>query len=275
MKGDRRDPIAVVLRNRNILVVGKSEACPEHAEYFDVSSGVWKLTGEMKMERALGIEIGASEFIYYGMAALLSDGRVLYVNNLRMQIYEPETNSWRQIPLQRNWHSFRAVMLPNDRVFFVIRAQNVFDGSGSCVIYNIRMNTWTDTTNMPASLSSPNPERRATGHLHKEALSMITMSNGHVLVIDSYYVNEGSAYKVFDPSSGRWTNYPDPAPVQSDCLLIPLPACVLVFNREGTFLFDPFGAVQTKRWLKMKNFDMDDSFTNLDHMLDRSALALF
>jgi hypothetical protein len=77
MHGPKPNPTATLLRDGKVLVSSAN------AEVYDPATGTWTPTGDF-----------ARQGVYYGSAALLSDGRVLVADDYGAELYDPGTGSW-------------------------------------------------------------------------------------------------------------------------------------------------------------------------------------
>jgi hypothetical protein len=243
MNHARSDHTATLLLNGKVLVtggtspIGGNSNTLSSAELYDPSTGVWTLTGSMRITRELHTE------------TMLPNGKVMVAGGYGVssgylsgaEVYDPETGAWTDtgsMGISRARHSAR--LLGNGRVLLVGGTSSNAGESflGSAEIYDPATGIWTPTGSMitarcdfpatmlptgkvlvtggssPAGVSSAECFDPATGAFTITSAGMSSirnyhsatlLTNGRILVTGGYYGPQSSA-ELFDPTTQAFSN---------------------------------------------------------------------
>ena len=201
MHGPWQVSTATLLRDGNVLVVGRASGLLDSAELYDPATGTWTATGDFARP-------GAS----YQSATLLADGTVLATGTVgnradpSAELYDPDTGSWTTTGSMLGRHQGASATLLLDGTVLVAGG-----GTGTAELY------------VPAGVSppaglpaAPNPTIRqltgawiATGSMGtpREGHTAVRLLDGRVLVAGGANESESdmTSAELYDPESGTWS----------------------------------------------------------------------
>jgi hypothetical protein len=187
MSVPRIDPTAVLLADGRVLVVGGSDLDRRQlrsAELFDPASGMWT-----PVEAPGWGHSGAQA------AAVLLDGRVLFVSGLQAELFEPSTGRWMKAGwaggaagTHRSGHS--VTRLQDGRVLVV--GGSTSRAAETAELFEPSTGSWT--------LIAP-------PHMPRESHGAVVTTDGTVLVVGGYHFASGTldAAERFEPATGTWS----------------------------------------------------------------------
>ncbi|WP_224369136.1 Kelch repeat-containing protein [Hyalangium versicolor] len=187
MSTPRIDPTAVLLADGRVLVVGGSDVDRRQlrsAELFDPATRTWT-----PAEAPGWGHSGAQA------AAVLADGRVLFVSGMQAELYEPSTGHWTKAGpaggaagTHRSEHT--VTRLPDGRVMVV--GGSTSRAAETAEVFEPISNTWT--------LVAP-------PHMPRESHAAVVTADGAVLVLGGAHFSTGtlSSAERFEPATGTWS----------------------------------------------------------------------
>ncbi len=187
MSVPRIDPTAVLLADGRVLVVGGSDLDRRQlrsAELFDPATRSW-----MPAEVPGWGHSGAQA------AAVLRDGRVLFVSGMQAELFEPSTGRWTKAGpaggaagTHRSAHT--VTRLVDGRVLVV--GGSTSRAAETAELFDPATDTWT-------LIAPPIMPRESHG--------AVVSADGTVLVVGGYHFSSGTlaAAERFDPAMGTWS----------------------------------------------------------------------
>ena len=161
---------AMLLPNGKVLVVGgnaNKDSPLSSAELYDPATGTWSITGNLNTASG-----------YFGIAALLHNGKVLVLGSNSAELYDPATGTW-SITGNLNTEGGPATLLHNGKVLVA--------GYYNSELYDPATGTWSITS------------RLNTG---RESYTMTLLANGKVLVAGGSDGNQDlNSAELYDPGA--------------------------------------------------------------------------
>ncbi|HYH98899.1 Kelch repeat-containing protein [Hyalangium sp.] len=183
----RIDPTAVLLADGRVLVVGGSDLDRRQlrsAELFDPATGMWA-----PAEAPSWGHSGAQA------AAVLQDGRVLFVSGMQAELFDPSTGRWAKAGsaggaagTHRSGHT--VTRLADGRVLVV--GGSTSRAAETAELFDPATDAWT--------LVAP-------PHMPRESHGAVVTADGAVLVVGGYHFASGTlaAAERFDPATSTWS----------------------------------------------------------------------
>jgi len=187
MSVPRIDPTVVLLADGRVLVVGGSDLDRRQlrsAELFDPATGTWT-PAEMPGWGHSGAQA----------AAVLLDGRVLFVSGMQAELFDPSTGHWTKsgpaggaAGTHRSGHS--VTRLADGRVLVV--GGSTSRAAETAELFDPATGTWT--------LAAP-------PLMPRESHGAVASMDGTVLVVGGYHFSSGTLASAerFDPATGTWS----------------------------------------------------------------------
>ena len=187
---------ATRLANGKVLVVGGAIdlSTPLPAELYDPATGLWAAAGIPRWSRihhTATLLVNGTLLVAGGISNNYPDGEL--PDPQKAEIYDPATNSWREVgaPLRVAEHT--ATLLANGKVLLIRGGVTVIDFETTAELFDPASDTW-------RSVGRPNTSRLN----HTATL----LTSGKVLVAGSGALrgNVSTAVETYDPTTERFTN---------------------------------------------------------------------
>jgi hypothetical protein len=187
MSTPRVDPTAALLADGRVLVVGGADLdrrLLRSAELFDPATGTWAAA------EAPGWGHSGAQ-----AAAVLADGRVLFVSGMQAELFDPSTGRWTKAGMvggaagtHRTGHT--VTRLVDGRVLVV--GGSTSRAAETAELFDPSTGLWTLVT---------------PPHLPREGHAAVLTVDGAVLVMGGYHFASGTldAAERFDPETGTWS----------------------------------------------------------------------
>lgn len=195
----RHSHAASVLPKGKILVAGGADHdFLNSAELYDPSTKNWSITGSMHFERV------------WHTATTLDNGKILVIGGMNdesegdaaletAEIYNPSIEKWENVSsMHYPRYGHTATLLTNGKVLVVGGVDLTFSSSNSAELFDPTTETWTVTGSMM------NARAKHTASLLRNGKVLVAGGGTGGDVIPGF--NTLNTAKIYDPSTGMWTN---------------------------------------------------------------------